>query len=213
MRGLADARVRGGLRQGVAATIEHEAALAGRGFASVVDLGANTGHFSALAARGGRAVLACERDAAALERLEARDPIGGDGTIQSLVVDLVHPTPASGWACRERAAFLDRVRGDVTLGLALVHHLAIGANIPLASIAETFARLAPWSVVEWVPKSDPQVVRMLELRDDVFEDYDRQGFERAFGRFFDVQESQPIAETERVIYLMKRREAPTGGEG
>ena len=47
---LLDGRFRAGLRHGVAATIEHEAALAGRDFASVVDIGANRGQFTLLCA-------------------------------------------------------------------------------------------------------------------------------------------------------------------
>ena len=47
---LADRRFRAGLRHGVAATIEHAGALAGRTFASVVDVGANRGQFTLFAA-------------------------------------------------------------------------------------------------------------------------------------------------------------------
>jgi FkbM family methyltransferase len=45
-----DRRFRAGLRYGVAATIEHVGALAGRDFASVVDVGANRGQFTLFAA-------------------------------------------------------------------------------------------------------------------------------------------------------------------
>jgi FkbM family methyltransferase len=50
LRLLADRRFRAGLRHGVGATIEHAGALAGREFASVVDVGANRGQFTLFAA-------------------------------------------------------------------------------------------------------------------------------------------------------------------
>ena len=50
VRLIADRRFRSGLRHGVAATIEHAGALAGRDFASVVDVGANRGQFTLFAA-------------------------------------------------------------------------------------------------------------------------------------------------------------------
>jgi FkbM family methyltransferase len=49
LRLLIDRRYRAGLRYGVAATIEHAGAFAGRDFASVVDIGANRGQFTVFA--------------------------------------------------------------------------------------------------------------------------------------------------------------------
>jgi FkbM family methyltransferase len=76
---LLDGRFRAGLRHGVAATIEHEAALAGRDFASVVDIGANRGQFTLLCAGlyPNARIFAFEplpRPYAILARIMARQP-------------------------------------------------------------------------------------------------------------------------------------------
>ncbi|HID30737.1 MAG TPA: SAM-dependent methyltransferase, partial [Desulfobacterales bacterium] len=57
-------------------------------------------------------------------------------------------------------------------------------------------------IIEFVPKSDSQVQKLLSSREDIFGEYDRQSFEREFGEFFTILRSEPIADTDRVLYLM-----------
>ena len=114
------------------------------------------------------------------------------------------PTPSVGWALRERRSLLDRADADVALALALIHHLAIGRNVPLPRIADLFASLAPGLIVEWVGRDDPMVARLLATREDVFRDYDDAGFRAAFGRRFRVAEERPLPGTARVLFRMER---------
>ncbi len=88
----------------------------------------------------------------------------GETRVLPLVQDLVNPSPGLGWACAERAPFVERSDADVILALALVHHLAISNNVPLEMIAALFAGLAPTAIVEFVPKHDPMVQRLLGTR-------------------------------------------------
>jgi hypothetical protein len=89
----------------------------------------------------------------------------------------------------------------------LIHHLAIANNIPLPRIAEFLHRLGRWLIVEFVPKDDPQVARLLGGRNDVFPDYHRSEFERCFERFFDVVVSEPLPDSGRILYLMRGKDA------
>ena len=146
----------------------------------VLDIGANRGRFARLAEAAGHRVVAIDADWAPMDELY-RSIRGSGSTITPLVVDLVSPTPAAGWGLRERPSFLERARADTILALALVHHLAIGRNVPLAMVAEQFASLAQRALVEFVPREDPMVERLLRDREDVFDDYTRAGFEAAFG--------------------------------
>jgi hypothetical protein len=91
---------------------------------------------------------------------------------------------------------------DVVLVLALVHHLAISNNLPFEKVADFLGQLCRFLIIEFVPKTDSQVQRLLASREDIFEHYDRQSFERQFGRSFDIQCSEPIADTDRRLYLM-----------
>ena len=155
--------------------------LAPTGAGSVWDLGANTGRYSRIAAEGGRHVLAFDIDPAAAERNYRQLRTEGRGDILPLVMDLANPSPGLGWAGVERRSLLDRTGADAIIALALIHHLAISRNVPLPMLLDLFASLAPWAVVEFVPKDDPMVRRLLATREDVFPDYTLDGFRAAAG--------------------------------
>jgi SAM-dependent methyltransferase len=170
------------------------------------DVGANTGRYSAIAAEAGYEVLALDIDWAAVERHHLALRKAGEQRIMPLLADLADPSPAIGWANRERSSLLDRANADVVVALALVHHLAIGRNAPLSMVSDLLARLGPNLVVEFVPKEDPMVKRLLATREDIFPDYTLDGFRAAFGARFAIEEERPVDESTRVIFRMKRRD-------
>jgi hypothetical protein len=175
------------------------------------DLGANTGRFSRIAAAGGARVLAFDIDPAAAERnyrsLRAETSESGSlaGRVTPLVMDLADPSPSLGWAETERRGLLERADADVVLALALVHHLAIGRNVPLPMVLGLFADLAPQAIVEWVPREDPMVRRMLASREDIFDGYTEDGFREAAQIRFDEAARDPIEGSGRVLYRLARR--------
>ena len=169
------------------------------------DLGANTGRYSRIAADAGKRVLAFDIDPAAAER-NYRQLRGEDrADILPLILDVANPSPGIGWAGRERRSLLDRADPDITLALALVHHLAISRNVPLPMVLGLFADLAPWAIVEFVPKEDRMVQRLLATRRDVFPDYTLDGFREAAKERFDVVREAPIEDSLRVLFLLRRR--------
>ena len=169
------------------------------------DVGANTGAYSAIAADAGYRVIAWDQDAASVEAHWRQVRGDGNPAILPLVLDLANPSPALGWALAERASFLDRGEPDVMLALALVHHLAIGNNVPLEGVAALFARMAPRAIVEFVPKEDPMTRLLLAARPDIFERYSIDGFREAFGGQFRIVREAPIADSPRTLFLMERR--------
>ena len=118
-----------------------------------------------------------------------------------LLLDLTNPTPAIGWDNTERPAFFQRVRADVVMALALVHHLAISNNVPLEDIARALAQWGTHLIIEFVPKSDSQVQRLLAAREDIFPDYTLEGFTRAFSRHFRLEQQIDIPGTQRTLFL------------
>jgi ribosomal protein L11 methylase PrmA len=176
-----------------------------RGARTVWDLGANTGEYSRAVRALGPRVVAFDLDPAAVERNYRRVRAEGEAGILPLRMDLTNPSPALGWAHRERMSLEERGPADALLALALVHHLAIGHNLPLERVAGFFARLGRTLVIEFVPKSDSQVQRMLRSRADIFPCYTREGFEAAFGSSFRIDAVQPVAGSERLLYLMTAR--------
>ncbi|MEO8252260.1 MAG: class I SAM-dependent methyltransferase [Chloroflexota bacterium] len=168
------------------------------------DVGANTGRYSAIAAEAGYEVVGIDVDWAAVERHYLALRAAGERRIMPLLADLADPSPAIGWENRERASLLDRANADAVIALALVHHLAIGRNVPLGMIGELLARLGPNLVVEWVPKEDPMVKRLLATREDIFPDYTIDGFRAAFQEKFDILEEAPVEDSGRVMFHMAR---------
>jgi hypothetical protein len=122
-----------------------------------------------------------------------------------LVLDLTNPSPAIGWNNLERDSFLQRGPVDATLALAVVHHLAISNNVPLSRVAEFFATCGKWLIVEFVPKSDAQVQKLLRNRTDIFSEYTQAGFEKAFGQRYSIKESSTVRDSERWLYLMGQK--------
>jgi ribosomal protein L11 methylase PrmA len=172
---------------------------------TVWDFGANTGEFSRIAVESGaRNVVSFDIDPAAVERNYLRVKKQEERSILPLIMDLTNPDPAQGWAHDERQSLEDRGPADAILALALIHHLAISNNVPLSSVASFFSRLAPALVIEFVPKTDPQVERLLVSRRDIFSAYDEKAFEREFGRYYQIVESVPIGQTGRRLYRMAR---------
>ncbi len=178
---------------------------------TVWDLGANTGEYSRVASGIAALVVAFDIDPAAVERNYRRVRSQHETGILPLLLDFANPSPAQGWAHTERLSLEERGPADVILALALVHHLAIGRNLPLASVASYLSRLGARLVIEFVPKDDPQVQRLLRHRADVFPEYSAAGFEDAFRRHFRIDGVHPITGTGRSVYLMTscRRGEPT----
>jgi len=176
------------------------------GASSLWDFGANTGRFSRIAGEvTGAEVVAFEMDVSAVELNWREAAEGATPSVLPLLLDLSNPSPSQGWAHSERASLEARGPADVGLALALIHHLAIGNNVPLRSVASWFARVAKKVVIEWVPKDDPLVQRLLATREDVFDDYSTSGFESAFDEYFTIQDRFPLEESARSIYVMQAR--------
>ncbi len=174
---------------------------------TVWDLGANTGRFSRIAAGRGRDVISFDIDPAAVERNYLECRAEGSENILPLLLDLTNPTPGMGWGSSERMSLEERGPADTAMALALIHHLAISNNLPFGLIAEFFSRICRSLIVEFVPKDDSQVRRLLVCREDIFDSYTRDAFEAAFGEFFSIERSEPVMDSGRVLYLMRRRES------
>jgi hypothetical protein len=187
------------------AAVKHLVAAVAQPEDIVHDFGANTGRFSRLLAEEGRYVVSHDIDPLAVERNYTYNRSNGVIRVLPLLLDLTNPSPAIGWSLTERTSALDRVSRGTVVALALVHHLAIANNVPLPHLAEFFAGVANALIIEFVPKEDLQVQRLLATRQDIFPDYSREGFERAFAAHFDVHALQAVTGTPRTVFAMTRR--------
>ncbi|MDB5338726.1 MAG: hypothetical protein JWN70_4345 [Planctomycetaceae bacterium] len=174
----------------------------------VWDLGCNTGAYSRIAAENADLVIAVDADHLAVERLYQSlkaAPAPGAMPILPLVNNLVDPSVGLGWRGAERKALADRGRPDLTLCLALIHHLVIGHGVPLREFLEWLAALRTSVVIEFVSKADPMVQRLLRGRRDNYADYEPEIFERLLSELFDVVHTESLASGARRLYFAKAR--------
>jgi hypothetical protein len=168
----------------------------------VWDLGCNDGAYARLVAPAAEAVVAVDGDDVVVDALYRSLREEGPGNVLPLVIDLVDPTPDRGWRGTERRAFTSRRRPDLVLGLALVHHLAIGANVPLASVLDWFASLGGALVIEFVDREDPMVGRLLANKPaGTFDAYTRPAFEDLLAARFAVHRTETLPGGTRSLHL------------
>ncbi len=168
----------------------------------VWDLGANTGVFSRIASSKGIKTLSFDIDPGAVEKNYIACLTENTTNLLPLLIDLTNPSPSLGWANEERMSIAERGPVEMVLALALIHHLAIANNTPLEKISDFFARICKWLIVEFVPKKDSQVERLLSSRVDIFHDYNQQNFELEFGKRFRIKDLVKVNNSDRYLYLM-----------
>lgn len=172
-----------------------------------LDMGANTGRFSSLIAPFFELVVSSDYDALSVER-NYKNLQNAPAAILPLVLDLANPTPATGWGNQERSSFTERACFDFALALALCHHLVMSAGIPFPQIASWFSRIIKQGgalAVEFVPKTDSQIQRMLAAREDIFADYSIETFLASFNNAgFRQIGNRMNGETGRSLHLFLR---------
>lgn len=171
----------------------------------VWDMGGNVGVWSRIASAQGIETICFDVDPAAVEKNYLKVRTDQEKNLLPLVLDLTNPSPALGWANRERSSLQERGPSDMVFALALVHHLAITANIPFESIAEFFSTIGKSLIVEFIPKEDSQLRRMLALSMKVFPDYTQKHFESAFQKYFLMKTVKRIQDSARILYFMQKR--------
>ncbi|MDE2768113.1 MAG: class I SAM-dependent methyltransferase [Chloroflexota bacterium] len=170
---------------------------------SVWDIGGNVGVFSRIAAASGASVVSIDSDSGAVDLNYRQMAESGERNLFPIVADLTSPSPALGWDNCEVTALTERGPAGLLMALALVHHLAIGNNTRFERLAQFFAKLGRRLLIEFVPPDDPMAVRLLTMRNHTFPWYTQQEFEATFDRWFQIQRSDRIADSNRHLYLMR----------
>jgi ribosomal protein L11 methylase PrmA len=171
---------------------------------SVWDLGANLGIFSRIASDKGIPTVAFDVDHNAIEKNYLDCVSRHDTFLLPLLLDLTNPSPGIGWRNKERMSLVERGSVDMVLALALIHHLAITNNLPFEEIAGFLNQICNWLIIEFIPKNDDQVKRLLSTREDIFSKYNQQNFEKGFSKYFSIKSSIKIKDSDRALYLMQK---------
>ncbi len=170
----------------------------------VWDIGANNGRYSRIAAEGARTVVAVDADQGPVELLYRDLRAEGNEQILTLTMNLADPSPGLGWRGLERKSLPERGKPDLVLALALVHHVAISANVPVKEFLGWLASLGSALVIEFPTREDPMVKKLLApKRDGLHPDYELDFFERSLKEAFDVERSERLESGTRVLYFAR----------
>lgn len=170
----------------------------------ILDIGCNTGDYSIVALENGaQSAVGFDFDHGALE-FGYRRAVSEGLNFLPLHLDAANPSPDQGWSQAERMGFRERAKGDAVVGLALIHHLAIAKNLPLAEVISWLVDMAPQGVIEFVPKQDAMVQRLLQMREDLFDDYDQESFEKYLSKQARIVKAEQVSASGRVLYWFDR---------
>lgn len=164
----------------------------------VWDIGCNTGQFSRIAASECRQVVATDIDHVAVERLYLDKNTSAN--ILPLIQNVADPSPNWGWRNTERSDLQTRSKPDLILCLALIHHVVITANIPLAEFIDWLAGLTDKLVIEYVSRSDDKVKTLLRNKQDKYNDYSCESLEVNLQRHFKINQQQEVNNGNRTLY-------------
>jgi precorrin-6B methylase 2 len=164
------------------------------------DIGCNVGVFSRIVADRAKYVVAMDADRLAIDKLYLALKSEKVPNILPLVVNVTDPSPNLGWRNMERKRINERGKPDLVLALALIHHVVIGGNIPMAEFVQWLRDLGGDLVIEFVTRQDPMVVTLLRNKEDHYVDYDEQVFERELAARFTIARREPLGSGTRIMY-------------
>ncbi len=151
-------------------------------------------------------MLAVDADEGPVELLYRDLRAEGNEQILTLAMNLADPSPGLGWRGLERRALPERGKPDLVLALALVHHVAISANVPVREFIDWLASLGSALVIEFPTREDPMVKKLLApKREGLHPDYELSYFERCLAEAFEVERSERLESGTRVLYYARPR--------
>ncbi|MBB6269756.1 ribosomal protein L11 methylase PrmA [Pedobacter cryoconitis] len=170
-----------------------------------IDLGANTGKFSSIASSLSKVVYAVESDIYCVNDIYQANRKTENNNVTTIVADLVDPSPGLGWSNDEKSPLLQRLKGDMVMALALIHHLCLSRNLPISFIARLFSNMTSrFAIVEFVPKEDPKSKILLQHKGDIFEHYTENDFILSFEQHFRLKASHSFENSLRKLYLWEK---------
>ncbi|MDH5682126.1 MAG: methyltransferase [Spirochaetota bacterium] len=171
----------------------------------VWDLGANVGIYSRIASERAEVVLSMDIDHATVERLYLSLKKEDNKKIIPLVMNVASPSPGLGWRGVERKTLIDRGKPGLVLCLALIHHVVISSNIPLKDFINWLESLNAEIVIEFITKQDEMVQKLLQNKEDIYEDYEMPYFEKCLYDSFQVEKKEEVKPGKRYMYFVKKK--------
>ncbi len=170
----------------------------------VLDLGANDGHFSMIAAKSGAHAIALDGDEAVLDDLYRRS---AGQSLSVVLTDLGNPSPAQGWAGGERPGIVERARPDLVVAYGLIHHLIYSASIPPQEVMRWLHSFGTPVIVEFVSPDDEMVAKLAgnKLSSELHGGRDEAQFRTMLTSMFEIIREQALGEGTRILFELEPR--------
>lgn len=178
---------------------------------TLIDVGGNDGTFVRSLNLELEQTLVCDIDNNAVDSNYVQIKKGKETCMLPFVMDVLNPSPSIGVNNEERRSFLERIakfQPDVTLALALIHHMTLSGNMPFELSAKFFSSFSKYLIIEFPKREDSWVQRLLNTKGEFkkhFEFYNQENFEKGYAPFFTIEEKREIKETHRTLYLLKAK--------
>ena len=175
----------------------------------IIDVGGNDGTF-ARALDSDAHLIVTDIDANAVDQNFAKAQQNKEQNMLAFVCDVLQPVPGIGFNNTERHSLIERLQAyapDVTMALALIHHITLSGNVPFEKSAAFFASFSNYLVIEFPKREDSWVTSLLVRKREFinhFDFYNEENFEAGFKTYFTLEKKETIQGTSRVLYLFKK---------
>ena len=172
---------------------------------SVVDLGANTGRFSFLAASYTKRVVALESDDICVDIMERQIKKQKLTHVNVLMQELAETSPQLGVNEKEVSSIFTRAKSEMVMALAIEHHLHLTNLISLSQIAEMFSLFSSkYLITEFIPANDSKVQLLIKNRNKDLSAYTIEAYKIALEKYFNIIETTQLADSGRILILLQK---------
>lgn len=175
----------------------------------IIDVGGNDGTF-ARSLQSDAHLIVTDIDAQAVDSNHTQAQQNKESNMLAFVCDVLQPAPGIGFNNTERHSLLYRLTNyapDVTMALALIHHITLSGNVPFEKSASFFASFSNHIIIEFPKREDSWVESLLVRKREFmnhFDFYNEANFEEGFKKYFTLEKKETISGTSRVLYLFKK---------
>ena len=176
----------------------------------LIDVGGNDGKFVRDLEHQPHVCLIGDIDNNAVDSNFKKVKQNKENHILPFILNVLNPSAGIGFDNKERTSLTKRLKDfkpDLTLALALIHHMSLSGNIPFDRSAEFFASFSKYLIIEFSERKDSYVKRLLNQKREFkthFEFYSLNNFEVAFTSYFKILGKVEIVYSNILLYLIKK---------
>ncbi len=177
----------------------------------LIDVGGNDGTFARTVIDSVPDIIVTDIDSNAVDFNYQQLQKNKETNMLPFVCDVLQPAPGIGFNNTERNSLIKRLAAyapDVTMALALIHHITLSGNVPFEKSAEFFASFSKYLIIEFPTRADSWVTSLLVRKREFinhFDFYNEEAFEKGYLNYFTLEKKETVEGTNRLLYLLKNK--------